>query len=174
MNKGHNIITTMDWLYVTINDKQLRIDSKDSLSIYSWRDYKNKPSDWFKIKPSLTIDKKSGYQKYTVYIGGKNYNLSRVVYNAHNPEWDITDIKNNEIDHININSLDNRIENLRILTHRQNSFNKRAKGYIWRKDLNKWSSRIMIDDKTISLGVFAEEADARNAYLEAKSLYHII
>ena len=99
--------------------------------------------------------------------------LSRVVYKAYNNDWDITDSsKNNQVDHINVNSLDNRIENLRILTQQQNLFNTKAKGYTWSNLHNKWQSQIMINNKQKSLGRFENEEDAHQAYLNAKELYH--
>ena len=173
MRKGHNIITTMPWIYLELNGKQLRIDSEDSLNIYSWRDSNIKTPKWVKYKITLTVDEKSGYKKYVFNILKKRYNLSRVIYKAHNPDWDITDTSaTNKIDHININSLDNRIENLRVLTNQQNLFNTKAKGYTWSNLHNKWQSQIMIGGKNKHLGLFTEEADARQAYLTAKEKYH--
>jgi len=173
LRKGHNIITTMPWLYLELNGKQLRIDSEDSLNIYSWREPMSKHPYWFKIKPYLHINKKNGYKKYVFSIFKKIYILSRVVYKAHNPEWDITDNgATNKIDHINRNSLDNRIENLRVLTQQQNRFNTGAKGYIWNEQCNKWRAYIKVNKKTINIGYFTEEADARQAYLTAKEKYH--
>jgi len=175
LRKGHNIITTMPWLYLELNGKQLRIDSEDSLNIYSWRENKTKPSYWLKIKPSLWTSPKDGYQKYIFMMSRINYILSRVIYKAHNPEWDITvNGATNKIDHINRNSLDNRIENLRVLTQQQNRFNTGAKGYIWNEQCNKWRAYIKVNKKTINIGYFTEEADARQAYLTAKEKYHIM
>ena len=174
MNKGNNIITTMPWLYLELSGRQLRIDSEDSLNIYSWRETKSKPPYWFKLKPTIFTYLETGYKKYVISIN-KQYILSRVIYKAHNPEWDITDTSSsNQIDHININSLDNRIENLRVLNNQQNNFNKEVKGYNWLKNTNKWRAMIMVNGKSIHLGYFTEEADARQAYLTAKEKYHIM
>ena len=167
----------MEPVYVdaTINDTPIRINKNDTLDIYTWRDYKIKPSHWFKRKPYIHIQKKSGYKRYDINIGKKHYVLSRVIYKAHNPDWDITDNSNNNfIDHINNNSLDNRIENLRILTNQQNQWNTNAKGYSWHKKKNKWLASIHFNGKQLYLGCFTEEKDARQAYLEAKKIYHII
>ena len=175
MNKGNNIITTMPWLYLELNELQLRIDSEDSLNIYSWRENKTKPSYWLKRKVTILINKKTGYKSHIIKINRKNYILSRVIYKAHNPEWDITDNgKSNLIDHININSLDNRIENLRILTTQQNNFNSNAKGYCWDNNASKWRADIRVNNISTYLGLFTEEADARQAYLTAKEKYHIM
>ena len=161
------------YVYATINDKFIRINKNDALDIYIWREWTKTPY-WFKLKSRLHTDNR-GYKTYRVDIGKKKYILSRVLYKAYNNDWDITDIsKNNLIDHINNNSLDNRNENLRILTQQQNQFNSKAKGYYWSKIANKWQAQIRFNGKPIYLGLFTEEEDARNAYLEGKSLYHNI
>ncbi len=77
------------------------------------------------------------------------------------------------LDHINRNPSDNRICNLRIATHQENSQNNNAKGIVYRKDCNKYQARITTTEKRISLGFFNTEEEARQAYLDAKSIYHI-
>jgi hypothetical protein len=80
-----------------------------------------------------------------------------------------------QIDHINGFRDDNRIENLREVTNQQNCFNKKeTKGYYFEKDRDKWLSQITIDGKRIHLGRFKTEQEARQAYLDAKEIYHII
>lgn len=76
------------------------------------------------------------------------------------------------VDHINRDKLDNRVENLRIVTQQQNTFNSIAKGY--RLEQNKWRASIMLDGKSIYLGRYDTEPEARQAYLDAKAKYHII
>jgi len=162
------------YLEATINDKPIRINKNDALDIYVWRDWRIKIPTFIKRKPTLTINER-GYKRYYITINKKRIALSRLVYKVYNPDWDITDTrKSNLIDHINNNSIDNRIENLRILTHQQNQFNTNAKGYCWDNRANKWLATITLNAKQKHLGLFTEEADARNAYLEAKSLYHNI
>jgi hypothetical protein len=78
------------------------------------------------------------------------------------------------VDHINRDKLDNRVENLRIVTQQQQTFNRGAKGYCWHKQLNKWQSAIALDGKSIYLGLYVTEDEARQAYLDAKAKYHII
>jgi hypothetical protein len=78
-------------------------------------------------------------------------------------------------DHINHIRNDNRVENLRVLTKQKNTFNKtNTKGYTWHIRQKKWQPQITLNGKTIHLGCYDTEEDARNAYLRAKEQYHII
>lgn len=77
-------------------------------------------------------------------------------------------------DHIDHNTLDNRLLNLRIVTHQQNSFNiKNTKGYYWHKKAKKYLAQITVSGKNIYLGLFQTAEEARDAYLQAKSIYHV-
>ena len=79
------------------------------------------------------------------------------------------------IDHINRDKRDNRIENLRDGSKDINTRNtervENAKGYWWAKHANKYSASIKINYKSKHLGYFDTEAEAHNAYLEAKKKY---
>ena len=66
-----------------------------------------------------------------------------------------------EVDHINHNTLDNRKENLRIVTHSQNLQNQNRKGIRFYKYTNKWQIRI----QGKSYGYYKTEAEARDKYL---------
>ena len=67
------------------------------------------------------------------------------------------------VDHINANKLDNRRENLRIVTNRQNHQNRTPrrdtssdgrKGVSWHKHTGKWYARIMVNGQRVHLGYF--------------------
>ena len=77
------------------------------------------------------------------------------------------------IDHINHNGLDNRKANLRIVTRRENSWNKRKqrgnyssqyKGVTWLKRTGKWQARIVCRGTSIFIGQFDDEEAAARAY----------
>lgn len=78
------------------------------------------------------------------------------------------------VDHINGIKDDNELNNLRIVTVRQNSttcfrkdknnFTSKYPGVGWHKQHNKWWASIEIKGKTIHLGYFIKEIDANNAY----------
>jgi len=81
----------------------------------------------------------------------------------------------NELDHINGVKTDNRICNLRSVTHQQNNWNRvNAKGYTIIKNSNKYRAEIRLNTKKIYLGSYNTEQEARNAYLAAKEIYHKI
>jgi len=75
-----------------------------------------------------------------------------------------------QVDHINGNGLDNRRENLRIVTCRQNGQNlhiqKSSKypGVSWNKNAKKWQSTIRIDGKKHHLGYSDDEFTAYSLY----------
>lgn len=76
-------------------------------------------------------------------------------------------------DHLNGNTLDNRRENLIIVTRRQNCQNLHIKkssrypGVYWHKTNGKWQVRIRIGNKRPSLGYFTDEEKAFEAYKKA-------
>tara|TARA_B110000483_G_C17799600_1_gene390843 strand:+ start:141 stop:551 length:411 start_codon:yes stop_codon:yes gene_type:complete len=62
----------------------------------------------------------------SVLVNKKKYYLHRLIYKYHNEDFDIIDSsKNNQIDHIDIEASNNRIENLRVVNHTQNQTNKK-------------------------------------------------
>lgn len=78
-----------------------------------------------------------------------------------------------QADHIDHNTLDNRIAKLRIVTQQQNQWNqKNRKGYSRRN--NYYRARIRLNGKLIYLGTFLNDQEARNAYLRAKEQCHTI
>lgn len=83
----------------------------------------------------------------------------------------VSDIKGNiVVDHINNNPKDNRLENLQIITNRENlskdKKNKTSKytGVCWHKSTNKWRAKISINGKSFWLGVFDTQEQAHEAY----------
>ena len=77
-----------------------------------------------------------------------------------------------QIDHINRNSLDNRIVNLRICTCQQNQHNRKSpanttskyKGVHWDSAKKKWRVQIIINGKSNYLGRYDDEEMAAMAY----------
>lgn len=101
---------------------------------------------------------------------GKNILMHRLILNT--PEG-------KDSDHINMNRLDNRCENLRIATRSENMMNgcksnntSGYKGVCWNKLANKWRVQIKLNRKNIFLGYFTNKLEAAHAYnLKAKELF---
>lgn len=87
--------------------------------------------------------------------------------------------KNQIVDHINGNSLDNRRSNLRITDRKGNGRNQHSrsrcgyKGVTCMKKLKKnpWLAQIMVNYKHIYLGIYPTPEDAAKAYDEAARIH---
>jgi hypothetical protein len=77
------------------------------------------------------------------------------------------------IDHIDRDRLNNKISNLREYQKDLNNKNTIGKGYYKHNQTGKYCAQITVDWKHIHLGCYKTEEEARNAYLEAKSKYHL-
>ena len=79
-----------------------------------------------------------------------------------------------EVDHIDRDRSNNKVSNLRMVTHQENNYNQGAKGYSWHKQRGKWQAQICVDGKRTHLGMFTCPVVARVAYLDAKRLLHTL
>ena len=80
-------------------------------------------------------------------------------------------LKNLQIDHIDRNKSNNKIENLRLATRKENSRNKSSKGFTWSKSSKKWVAQIRVDGTYRYLGLYETEIDAHAAYLQARKQF---
>lgn len=79
-----------------------------------------------------------------------------------------------EVDHINRDKLDNRKENLRLVTRSQNCANRgcfknsksQYKGVRWNKKMGLWEAAIRKDNVITNLGAYDDEIAAASAYNE--------
>ena len=120
----------------------------------------------------ITKKHSSGYIECRVYYANKPFLIQghRLVWFLHYGALPI-----NSIDHIDGNRTNNKIDNLRDVTHQQNMWNRtNAKGYAFDKYKKKFCAHIGINRKKKHLGFFNTEQEARNAYLKAKEIYHVI
>lgn len=126
-------------------NKETKIDSKyyDFLNIFKWHYHKTG---------------NSGYAR--TEIQGKKFRMHTLLMNPK---------KNKYVDHINGNTLDNRIANLRECTPQESSRNigKRKSGcsskYVgvsYSREKKMWVSRISYNNKDYHLGYFQNEIDA--------------
>ena len=97
--------------------------------------------------------------------------VDQVGYPAHRLAWAMyhgrdTDL---EIDHIDGNPLNNRIDNLREATRAQNARNKKGSGV--RFDQGRWLARVGINYKTVYLGRYETKEEAVAAVNGARRAY---
>jgi len=117
----------------------------------------------------------SVHQNGYMYIGlnRKIYSYHRLVWFYHYNEW-----PKGDLDHINCDKLDNRIENLREVNDSQNKLNTH-KAYknnslgvlgVQRKG-SKYRARLRVNNKLIIIGLYDTVEQASHAYHEAKKAY---
>jgi hypothetical protein len=74
-----------------------------------------------------------------------------------------------DIDHVNGDRLDNRIENLREVTRKENLWNRKdVKGYSYCAKRKKYQARIRNNYAVTILGSFNTAQEAHDAYMTAK------
>tara|TARA_R110002126_G_scaffold10115_1_gene45510 strand:- start:617 stop:1087 length:471 start_codon:yes stop_codon:yes gene_type:complete len=110
---------------------------------------------------------------FQIEISKRQYLVHRIIASCF-LNLDIENLKD-VVDHRDGNPSNNCIENLQVTTHQGNMWNMtRAKGYSWHKQHKKWEAYIGVNGKVIHLGLFDTEEEAREAYLAAKLIHHII
>jgi hypothetical protein len=146
---------------IIIKGYTVKIDSQDFSLVSSGR--------WY-----LVI--KKGYEKWVYFYRNekgtrKRYGLHRLIARARDDQ---------EVDHIDGDTLNNTRENLRLCTRSQNMMNgpQRKKtssgfrGVTWRKKEKNWVARIGFEGKLYYLGSFKNAKEAHDEYLrKAKELF---
>jgi hypothetical protein len=143
------------------------VDDED----YEWLNKRK----WNVFKPSHTVNHELYYARRTWYFGkvdGKRVEVGVLMHRL------IMGAKDGEIvDHINNNSLDNRKENLRIVTHRENQLNRvqnttsKCPGVYFDKSKQRYICMIVINGKHKNFGGFKDEKDACE---RCKESYHYL
>lgn len=109
------------------------------------------------------------------HVNRRLFLVHRLIWVVRTGRW-----PESQIDHVNGVTTDNRFENLRQATPRENMQNKRKYKnsssrfvgvYYDRRD-RRWRASIRVDRKTYHLGSFAYEESARDAYVKAKAFKH--
>ena len=129
--------------------------------------YRFRYKKWVECSNKL---KANGY-KQQIRINYKDFRQHRIIYLIHNPKWNIYDTKQ-MINHKNKIRTDNRIENLEIVTHLQNSQDRdmdKIKGYTFHKDGRKKQYRFKFEaNKKIYLKYFSNIDEGRKWLLEER------
>lgn len=124
-------------------------------------------------REALTADNGHGYLWGRIY--GRQYLAHRVVWAMHSGSWPDADI-----DHMDTNRANNKIENLRPASRSENMRNCRAhkdgasgkKGVTFNKKEGKWMARIMVHGKHHHLGRHLTPEAAHAAYCQAAQALH--
>ena len=122
----------------------------------------------------ITSKDSGGY--YVVGINGKQKSWHRLVYEHFNGEISA----GLQVDHINNKRDDNRMENLQLLSNKDNcrcslKYKSNTSGYpgvSWIKASKKWQAQIKINGKLKYLGYFETAEEAHQAYLQGKIKFH--
>lgn len=144
-------------------------------------DYKDGFLYWkVKVSDKIIIGEKAGCEfnsqggnYYYIQFYKKRYKSSRLIFFWHNGYFP----KN--VDHIDRNTLNDKIENLRAATDQENTFNSgstknstsKYKGVSWSNGRNKWVAQITVNYKQIPLGRFNTEEEAAKTYNDAVKMY---
>ncbi len=107
-------------------------------------------------------------------IGGQHWCVHKLIYMYHFGEVP------QQLDHINQNTLDNRIENLRPATSSQNCANRRlfsnntsgCRGVSWNKQKKQWFVYVDFNKRRKRIGYFDDLDFADLVATEARDLYH--
>ena len=114
----------------------------------------------------------NGYVK--IKVNNRNHYAHRLAWFYVYGAW-----PENQIDHINHDRSDNRIDNLREVTGKENSKNQKmhitnssgVTGVYWRKDRSKWRAAIHVNNIFIGLGSYIDKFEAICARKSAEVLY---
>ena len=111
-----------------------------------------------------------------IHVNGKRYLSHRLAWLLTHKRWPTT-----EIDHINGDSLDNRITNLRELSQELNvqnivkPYSSNSCGYLgvcYHKNSGKYRATVRLKGKSYHCGSFDDPETAHLAYLETKRKLH--
>jgi len=142
-------------------------------SIRKQIEYKEGKLFWKSHSNSTLIGKECGHDAKIGYrvlkFNSKNYLAHRIVWLLNNNSWPP---EGKMLDHINGDTLDNRIENLRLVNYGQNALNKKfyannksgARGVHWDAQSKKWKAQIKFNKKVKSLGRFDTVEEASEVY----------
>ena len=126
--------------------------------IFTWKKNTGKKRMVGKVAGNPT----KGY--WEVAINKRQFKAHRLAWLYVYGEWP----KTRDIDHINLDKLDNRIANLREATRAQNNINapvarnskSGVRGVCWHSQSNKWRAYVKINDRQKSLGLYHDFDEA--------------
>ncbi len=152
---------------ISLADLRDMLDYSPETGEFRWKVAKGR------MQPGDTTGSDNGNGYLIIWIDGQRYRAHRLAWLYHYGQWPVADI-----DHVNGDPTDNRIENLRECTDRENSRNRGP----WKRNQSglkgvhaqngKWRAQITADGEKIDLGTFSSREEAHAAYREAARKYH--
>jgi hypothetical protein len=134
-------------------------------------EYRDGQLFWTKSRPGRRVNSPVGCLSPNGYLVVR---IDGKLYYAHRLVWALCKGSPvpDTLDHINGNRSDNRIENLRPATTKDNTVNRKKRanakskwyGVTWSKKSNCWKTQYMIDGVNYYVGEFLCELDAATAY----------
>lgn len=142
------------------------LDYDPETGIFVWRVARNSRTRAGSIAGAVATHS-TGYQCRRIGIDGRSYLAHRLAWLYLHGRWPV-----DQIDHIDNDSLNNRIANLREARHAENMRNRGAqannvsglKGVSWDKKSRKWYAAIKCNGRMQSIGRFERIEDAASAY----------
>lgn len=129
---------------------------------------------WAKKGRRRTLGARAGSTNQDGYVlmrvNKKSFYAHQLVWFIEKGKWPA---KGFDLDHVNGCRSDNRIENLRLCTRRENLINSlkhrqgKLPGCYFNKPLRKWQAQILIRGKRKTLGFYKTEKEASRAYRKA-------
>ena len=156
------------------------LTQSEALSIFEYRNgdlywkprlmTRNRPS----TKANLKAGNKSGHGYLVININKQKYYAHQIIFlmfHGYIPQI---------VDHIDCDSLNNKIENLRHATKAENAYNSKirkdntsgVKGLVWNKRAKLRMARIYVQKKSINLGYFKDFEEAKMCIENARNAYH--
>lgn len=145
---------------------------EERLKLFKDRGFKYDPETGIITSPKGNIIKGTTGSRGYLYLGIGIQNKSFHLLGSHFAWYMYYNEIPTVIDHIDRNTSNNKISNLRNITQQKNQFNTAAKGYYIYG--NKYRAMIGYNNKNIHLGLYNTPEEAHQAYLDAKKIYHII
>jgi hypothetical protein len=116
--------------------------------------------------------KKNGYSM--VRVGKGQYLAHRIIFLYH------YGFLPSEIDHMDGNPRNNKIENLRAASHEENIRNSKnystnksgTRGVTWHKRTQKWQVDVQVNKKTCYVGIYEDKELAELVSIEARNLFY--
>ena len=192
-NLSVNDVYSVDWVYsakhtkdwVSNNKRVLpppsfirEIMSYDSKTGFLyWKHRKDMPNNWNTRFTNKKIKTNNANCAGITYNGTRFYMAyHRLIWCYYYGKWPESDLV---IDHINGNFRDNRIVNLRLVTHTENNKNRstpkdNTSGHLGIhrvKNRGKWQVQIGVNGKNVHVGYFKNKDDAIAARKEAEIKY---